>query len=810
MRLTQSAFIPSRGVLMLCLILTIFSLKSNGQSAYNITAKVVNQADSSLFGNALILKASDSSLINGVYFEDGELLMEDVSEKSILVKVRCYGFDDQFIPVNNPDLKDVDFGKLTMTPRNDTIGTVEIFGTIPLFEPSPTGSVVVNVKETMLSASTSVLDILAKSPGVLVTDGGVTVVGKGVALLYLNGKQITIDRLKSIPVNQVKNIEIITNPSAKYDASGMAVINITTVVNYSEGFQGQIVQNFTFAKFFLSYTELNLNYQKGKWSFIGNYGLDLGKDWSELELTNTLNNVDGVFQSHTNSTNIEKYGNISNYLFGVGYRLNDHSNLSVQYDGIYNVFDNINTGLNRIESPFLDNDIYIDVENNGTRSNINNSFSVNYDNTVDTLGSSVFFGGQYSIFENVTVDDINETFTQEEAILSQSDKRNEGGNSISLFSAQADYNKIFKNESSMEVGLKYLQSKNVGNVLFSVRQEGTSDYIVDPDFTNGFDYKEDILAGYSQYNGSIGETVNYSVGLRAEQTIVKGYSVVLEQTVVDSSYLNFFPNVQIGKTFGEKWSANLSYSSRIMRPVYQWLDPFVWYKDSLTSSQGNPLLVPAKSKSLEANVVFKGYSLKLGYTNTQDAFRRIVIPGDNGSNSVIQKFYNVQQLNSAYAALTIPVSVKRVWTSYNTISLRYDKIIDDRPIFKTTNSIPQLYFYSYNRVKLKEIVSLELIAEYEGEYKEGINHINPTYMITLGASKNFFNGKLRTRIVVSDVFKSYKRSGSGSVGTIELNYANQLNTHYYRFSVTYKFGKLKNVNYTNTTVGDDGTNRIDQ
>ena len=792
----------------LIMIILVCAIQSFSQSQYNVKAVVVDKMDSTLFGNVLVLSSQDSSFITGSYFMDGNVSVDRSTKESFLMKIISTGFRDSIFPVAFEEGEElIDLGSIRLNGLETQLGELVISANIPLFEPSTDGTLKVNVQKTMLASSSSVREVLSKSPGVLVGENGVSVVGKGEALLYLNGKRITIERLGTIPVNQIKNIEVITNPSAKYDAQGKAVINIITVVNHSEGVQVMLVQNLTMAKHFLSSSAANLHYRKKKWSLTGDYGVSFGKDWNQRNSVRLLNTEGGLYTSDNQNEENTRLTYVSNFRAGCEYRISEKSDVSLQWDGLYNIFDLDVDGDNAMTSP-LGELTRLETFNDGQTKNLNNSISLNYNSQLDTLGSTLFLGGQLSTFSTRLFDLIDEEISVENVITSKALRRNSGQNDIGLLTGQVDYTKTFKNSSRLELGGKYADVQNHGTIDFSSKAEGEDTFTSYSEFSNDFEYNEKIPAIYGQYFGRI-KKLDYSIGVRSEYTMAQGISNVTSETVIDTNYLNIFPNVRVSGKIRDNWSVSYAYSERISRPQYQALDPFVWYQDSLTSVQGNPNLLPELTQANEGIIGFKKYSLKFGYSSSTNSSRFIVEPGNTGINSIVMKQANIQKLHSYYSTLSIPLAYKK-WSSFNTLSLTYKQIEDDRPEFMVSEIVPQFYFYSFNQFKLKKKLKIEISGEYVGEQNDGIYQVDPTYSVTLGLSKTFMKGNLICRFMANDILKSYKEVGSYQIGNTTVNYDRKLNTNFYRFSAIYYFGKLWKVKYKNKLVGNDEFSRIKQ
>lgn len=781
---------------------------SYSQNPYRIQADVIDAENDSLFGNALLLSPIDSSLITGTYFTSGHFAFEGVQESEVLLKITSLGQVDSIISITNMPHRDlVDLGTIQMRMEDIEMGEVTITGRVPLFEPTTDGAVKVNVQNTMLASSTSVLEVLGKSPNVLVGDGGVTVIGKGDALIYLDGNPITMQQLGSISVDQIKSIEVITNPSARYDASGKAVINITTVQNNSEGVSASYTHHSIFARNYLIANFLTANVRKGKWSFSGDFGLSGGRDWDQLEATRTLALDAGPLVSRNFHLNENKFAFVSNYRLGAAYAINENHRLSLEFRGFANKLDLNEAVRNDITAPG-GNQSTLSTQNDGWYRGATNSLVFNYIADFDTLGSNLFVGAQYSDFEGLQNDLIDEEVSTESEILYRARRNTKGQNDIGILTSQVDYTKYLTKDSRLVAGAKLTRAQNDGLVNFYTKPEGASTFDFVSALSNDFEYDEMIPAAYVEYGGKLKNLLDYNLGLRAEYTQADGVSNVLNQQVIDTNYVNVFPTAAITAKVSPIVSLGFGYASRIERPKYQDLDPFVQYQDSLTSFQGNPFLIPELTQAFEFSVNYQGFNFfKAGYNRSLNSFRDIVETGPLGGNSVVLRTVNVQQLNSYFATLTIPIDVS-IWSSYNTVSLTFDKVIDDRPEFSSSTVQPKLYIYSYNKFRIGELFDFEATAEYVGRQNDGIYFTEPTYSIGAAVSKKFLKDALTVRILANDIFRSYRQAGEFEIGPTQVVYDNRLNTNYYRLTLTYNFGKLKNITYNNQSTGKGEINRI--
>jgi len=791
--------------LTLILGMTLLALTGFSQTNYSINGVVKDAKDSLLFGNAFALSPKDSSLLKGALFTEGTFTIEGLKESFVLLKFQAPDYQDSIIPVHfSETLTRVELGTVILAPVT-TIEGVEIVGRTPVFETNPEGNLVVNVKNSILSSSTSVLELLAKSPNVIVDERGVSIFGKGVAIICVNGKRINDGQLASIQVSQIKNIEIISNPPAKFDANGRSVINLIMDVNPREGILGEVIQNTTFAKYPQSYTVVNLNWRKKNWSVYGSYGQDIGKNW---ETNKMLREAYSGTSSSRSLNDFEDNSNtkyVSNYQLGASYQVTPNSSLTMEYIGATNIKDQ-NSGATTEFIETNSDTTNITTHTSGDLKSISHAINANYSATTDTLGSSLFIGAQHFIFDADNESQISEDIQR--TTLTQYNRLNRSTSAIAFTTGQIDMEKLFrKNQRKLGYGVKYTNAGNSGKVDFFSKLQSETDYQYYPALSNDFKYSENIPAAYLQYFSSINQKTNYSIGVRSEFTDAYGFSNALNKAVIDTSYLNFFPNASLQHTFNDKWAVNVSYAATIARPTYQALDPFLFYVDSLTNQHGNPTLKPEYSHSVESNITFKKYSLKMGYSLSTNAFRYALIPDSNGLNSSSLMQINVEKENSYFASANIPIMYKN-FQSFNIVGMTLDQIVDSRPEFSITSVIPRAYFYSNNSLNIKKVARFELGFRYMGTRFDGIYYRKPFYNLSFGVSRKFFNNKLKCAFLADDILRTNYVDGYYQLASSKVSYVRKMNTHLFRVTVTYKFGKLKEVGYNSVNVGNESDSRI--
>lgn len=444
--------------------------------------------------------------------------------------------------------------------------------------------------------------------------------------------------------------------------------------------------------------------------------------------------------------------------------------------------------------------------NDGKTKNENHSLNFNLNRKIDTFGGSIFIGGQYNSFDNVLYDQINEHILYADNTMSNGRRINDGNNRITLITLQADINKQI-NHIKVDAGIKYNNTVNDSRIIFMTKKEYDADWAVNQAFGNSFLYNEYVTAAYAMVSGKY-KKVTYTAGCRAEMSDVRGYSRKYDQIVFDTSYLNFFPNAQIGYAITDKWSTTFSYAHRINRPLYQDIDPFVWYIDSLTSIAGNSGLRPDYVHSFEWSASYNTFTLKVGYAYTNSSIRSVAKTGVSGPNSVVFTKDNMQHYEQYTVSLDIPIE-KKYLTSYNTFTCNFNHLIDARPGYMTRPLSPLLYISTYNQIPVFKICSMDISGEYYGTGSDGMTvKTRPYYYVSAGISKSFFDKKMSCQVLWNDIFRSAQNVGDKTIGVINNYFHQRFNTAFLRLTINYQFGITGGRAYNNRAVNTAEYNRI--
>lgn len=690
------------------------------------------------------------------------------------------------------------------TSQNNELNEVVIKSQPSLLKYAANGTIEVLVANTLLSTSSSVNELLGRVPNVIVAEGQISVLGKGEAIIYLNGILINYERFAAIPVSQILKIEVVSNPSSKYDAEGKAVINIITKKNNENGIMGSASQQITVSEFAGTSTNtlLDFNYTKGKFSFVTNYGLQLGKGRELLYTTRTRPNIEEYMRSELTTDWKRKFNNYSNFGFGLQYAFSEKKYISFAYsanvEDLGGMVESRNSIANNDGKSFYSTDIF---KNDVL---LNQFLNLNYNVVTDNLGSSLFIGAQYSNYNGNVNDFIDETGLTNNSVT-QKYLKNNVGNAINIISAQTDYSKKINEETKFEMGGKFSSAAIKSETDFLISNEEEDDFEYDTNLSSNFKYNEKIGAAYFSYLGSLNEKFNYSVGARGEWTNYELRTTANGNQEFKKNYVNFFPNVLLNINVSDQLKAHVSYVSRITRPRYQALNPFVIYQDPFTTIEGNPNLLPEKTHAFEVGAFYRKFDFKIGYTHKIDPISGAALRGDT-PNSYILKSINLEKENTFFTSLSRSFTYK-FWSSVNTASVSYTKAIDTTYSYELGAVKPQLYLYSNNTFTIPKLFKIQLLAWYLGDKSYGLRHDDNRSTVTIGIERNFFEDALKLNFTANDIFHGFMVSGDYNVGQTEIYYHRTYTTNYFKLVATYDFGNSKKQTFKKLKTEEAENNR---
>ncbi len=781
---------------ILLLLLTSATFFSQAQQ---INGLVKDESGQPLNGATVsLIKAKDSSIIKlAVTITAGTYNFSGISKGNYKVLLTSIGYAPVFsanFPFNSDDVTVPEF-KLSRIMGNLT--TVNVTAKKPMVEVKA-DKTILNVDGTINAIGSNALELLRKSPGVLFDkDDNISLSGKNGVQIYIDGRSTPLsgtdlaNYLKTLQSSQIESIELITNPSAKYDAAGNAgIINIRLLKNKTLGANGSVNAGWNIGITPKYNTGASLNYRNKNINIFSTYNYTYAPNEQHLNIRRLL--LDSVFDQ---AGTIVDFRRSHNFKIGADYFLNKKNTIGIMVNGI--ISDPISTSngkiyISTIRTENVDRILIADNSTNMKRHNANINLNYNYIDPKGTSFEANVDHGTYDINSNQVQG--NHYYNATEQIkLNDIIYHMVSPAQIKISSIKADYEQIFM-KGKLGLGAKsaFIKTDNDFqryNVNYSVED-------LDKDRSNHFIYKENINAGYINFNR---QYKNYmiQVGIRVENTTTESVSNGLKSdgsiyvpntSAFKRNYTDLFPSgaVSFNKNPMKQWS--FTYSRRIDRPAYQDLNPFEFKLDEYTFMKGNINLRPQYTNSFGITHTYKyKLNLALNYSHVKDLFTQIMDTVETSKAFVSKKNLAIQDIISL--TINYPFQYK-AYSLFTNISNNYSMYKAD---FGAGRKIDLNAFgfnvFIQNSLKFAKTWTAELSAFYNaptiymGNFKG-----KSIYNVDAGISKQLLKGKASAKVSVSDVFNTMKFRATSNFAGQATTFSYKQESQQFKLSLAYRFG----------------------
>lgn len=666
-------------------------------------------------------------------------------------------------------LAEKDLGTFVLRKEVKELQNVDIVASRPTITQLP-DRLVIGVQGTAMAAGNTAFGVLAKSPGVFIDPegniqlngrGGVTVMIDG-RLTYLSARDLR-NLLESTSAENIKSIELITNPSAKYDAEGTSgIINIVFKKNVLQGINGNVFTTYStnFKQHFYG-AGATINYKSGRWnSFLIT---DFNRRGSGREATFTRvfrNSGRTTYFDQTAEANWINIGPPSLRL-GVDYAFN--SNHSLGFITTYNT--------NTADADFLTQTYigpkpktpaqFVDAKNYNSNTLKHFVANLHYVAKLDTLGTTLSTDFDIARIRNRGEGNFFNTFTEiSTGQITTDNLYTYTPNGFDVYSAKLDFAHPFNAKHKIETGGRISRVVSDNDFRFYFNNNGKE---LDPLRTNHFYYIEKIYAGYVNWIGTLTKKLSVQAGLRAEQTRSRGTSFTTGETT-PRSYLNWFPSLFVQYKGSDNYNLSVNYSRRINRPNYGNLNPFRAYRDPYTWTVGNPYLRPQYTNSFQLSQTFKKlYILQLFYQHTVDVM--IELPMLDAVNAVtVYTTGNVDDSYNGGLMAIIPMKLAKWWDTRNTMQLSYSKFTAFQNGERIENK--QLFYFlqSGHTLSLPKNFRAEATLLFRGPAAAGLYLQQAMYRIDLAFSKSFAKKKFEVALNINDLTKGWRFLWAANLG----------------------------------------------
>lgn len=779
-------------------LLGIFSISLEAQDL-TLSGKVIDVNNIPVaYANIVLLMDEDIMLLSGTTTnEDGFFKLDNLKNGSYQLKIMYLGFRTytQNIQLNS------NVNPLTVILEEST----EALNDVIVVAKRPTvkrlvDRLVFDVENTTLS-NANVLDVLKFSPGVFVNNGVITVKNSE-PVIYINDRRIHLSSaevqqlLEGTSATNIKSIEVITNPPAKYEAEGGAVINIVTSKNIISGYNGSVFgnykQGFEFPKYSIGTSHF---FKTEKMNTYMNYNVSPKKDFRHNdEFVNFFdyNNINtSSWESEYNRT---KKSSDHNMNANLDYDFNEYNSIGFSSNILISPRSNTKVNANSITNAIGSGKVLDSLFNTDklSVSEVRNfAFTLDYIHKYKREGEKLSFSAHhtnydYSDFQNVDTDYF---FPNVQTPFRDNRFQTFSRQHIKLYTAQIDYELPIQKTSKFEVGSKIsiIDSESILN-QFNFENGISVDDLLNSD---AFLYDEMNYAAYISYSKDW-EHWSLQTGLRTEYTKINGYSLLNNQ-LNKSDYIKLFPSLYILNHLNDNSSIYLNYKKRVYRPRYNELNPFKYYYNDYVYSTGNPQLKPQIDDVITLGYTFnKNYTFEFYYRHENSPTLEIVYQ-DNQDNII--KYVNTNIDNSISYGLdfTTYTKIGQRWNLYALTSVfyynnKFSALESNNALISNNKWSLYTQINNYFSFLKDESLTLDIAYNYISPIAEGASIVSERSGLNLNIKKIFCNNSASIHLGIEDVFNMQNFSISTKYLNQDVRINSKMENRLFVFGFDYKFG----------------------
>jgi len=757
---------------------------------YSLQGSITNPIGEPIpYANIILIKKEHSKFIKGgISNNQGKFLLDNIQKGEYLLQINSLGYKEiekQLIIVD----KDIDFAAIQLEEASYGLDEVVIKTQKPILE-QKNDRLTVNVEGSLIGTSGNALEILERLPGVEVSSDGtsLTLNGKSEVGVLINNKltRVPISSLLQILGStngtDIKSIDLIANPSSKYDAEFTGgLININQIKKNTEGTNGNILLGLGYGDGDKQKAGVNWNTRKGKVNFYGNANFD--RNDNPRKYTNSATIIDGETQIF-NKTISNRNPIITGYSaqLGLDYYINDKITLGALLNG----------NRSRYQQEVSGNGVITETPGEKTTLNIINTEDSKRDLITSniTLGvkldslNTIDFDVDYLNYYNENPTDYDNTFFDPQGNITSNEYFLASKNTpVNVWGGKTNYSKKLTNSITFQLGGKYTHSSLDNTVNVQDLDNGV--LIQNQALSEKSSLKENISAAYSSLDWKINEKINLNVGLRYEYS-TQDLTLESNGNVLDTEVSELFPSLFISQQLKNQSVLQFSYGRRITRPTYFDLAPFLLFLDPNTFFNGNINLKPSISNSMTVNYKYKKYLASLQFTNEDNAIARKqpVLLQESGQQVITS--LNLEYLNTYSLNLTVPIRIAHWWYMDTTFHFAFL----EQELNKKRSDDTYFSLKTSQNFNITEDLHLQLYASYNSERLVGVRNIDDFQRVNMSIEKKMKKWGSKIQLSYTDIFGK----------NLSFNTTEQFNTSFFKYeyeprvlriTFTHNFGNSK-------------------
>jgi iron complex outermembrane receptor protein len=800
-------------------IITIF-ISSNLFSQQSVITGTVNAEGEVSGAIVTLLKSIDSSVVKTTLCEaNGNYILSNLKDGSYLLSISHIGYIQFFTKTFSLGIgQQLQFEKISLLANSKELKEITVIAKKQFIE-RKIDRLVLNPDAIIGNAGVNALEVLEKAPGIQVdADGNISFKGKQGVMVFVDDKptymaaQDLANYLRSLPAGSIENVELMSNPPAKYDAAGNSgIINIRLKKNTLKGFNGSLSVSYGQGRYHRTNNSFNINYRLNKINYYANLSWNQNHSYQDLTINRKYFTPSGLYKSaFTQNSYIKREIEGLNLKLGADYYISNKSTAGLVISG----FENRTFSPVQNRSAIINENNQVDstvlATNPGDRKWKNGSVNLNYTYKINKKGSEISANADYLNYQaDITQRLESFNFNPANSVSSKSTLESFLPANLDIQSFKSDYLSPLKGNAKLEAGVKFSRVKtdNTASVFDIFNNISIPNY----EFSNKFLYDENINAAYLNY-AKEGKKLSIQTGLRIENTSISGQQLgnpVIKDSSFVRNYSNLFPTVYLQYKFDslQKNQMTFSMGRRINRPNYQDLNPFSYPLDRFTYYGGNPFLQPTLAYYAELSHTFDNkittsidYSITdnvIMETNEQRGNIYYSRPGNFAKEVSYGLNVNANLQPAKWLTLMLYTELRNV--AYR--SVIYGQNLDEKRFY--------WYVSPTSQFMITKNLSAELAYTYQSSVLVAQFLTIPVWQMRAGLSQKIMKGKGSLRLNVNDMFFTNKPGGDiRNIANATANWRSILDSRVTNIAFSYRFAKGKTLTARNSGASDEEKSRV--
>ena len=749
----------------------------------HLTGAIIDEQGLPLaYANIAILNPSDSTLLGGGVSNERGYFAIPYEQPTVIARISYIGYKTVYKQCSTENI-----GTIRLQPEILTIRGVVVKGEIPQYKMT-TGGMTVDIQNSLLKDVGTADDVLSMLPRVQGEDGNFTVFAKGTPEIYINNKKVQNAReLKQLKSSDIKSVDIITSPGAKYNAEVGAVIRIKTIRPQGEGASVEAYSQVKYNEKWTTYDDATVKYRRG--------GLEV---FGTLEFTNGNHSEDNTVTTDTyangNHVSIRQYAPNSFWYtemggkLGASYEFDEDNSIGFSYD--------LNGSLYQGGEAVCEQTI---TRNNSLEGIVDQLMTANMDDTPQHEANIYYVGKAGKLGIDFNGSWIWKKSTRDQASYESSQQLGD----LDVHTYNVNRNNMLAGKLVLTYPI-WKGELSFGSEATRSRSHGIYENVERVVSPSDDEIRESNIAAFAEYQMKLGEW-SIGGGLRYEAVNSDYYSFGEYQTEPSRKYRDLFPNLSVGWQ-KNKWGIQLSYDKRISRPNYQSLNSNVQYDNRYEYEGGNPLLRPTIKQNLDLNVTYSWLNFTAGYSHSKDIRLSFGSLYQEGTEITIWTNRNFDKFESYNASLT--ASPKFGFYS-PTLTLSYWQQNFDTMAYGLDTKLnkPEWQINLRNWFTIDKTTKAMLYLHYSNNYDYGFTHYAHEFNVNGRIQKTFFGESLTVAVFANDIFRNLRERWTGYYPVSTMSKDAYVYTQNIGISLSYNFNTTRSK-YKGTGAGNDEKNRL--